>query len=148
MLKGFKEFIMRGNVIDLAVAVVIGAAFTAIVGVLVDGVINPAIGALFKTADLKETLIVTIPALSGGTAQILFGALIAATIQFLLVAAAVYFALIVPINHLKKKAAARSAAGKPAEGTAPTELELLTEIRDLLAKTDAGRGGHGSHLVN
>jgi large conductance mechanosensitive channel len=134
MFKGFKEFIMRGNVIDLAVAVVIGAAFTAIIGVLVDGVINPAIGALFNTADLSKTLIVTIPTASGGEAQILFGALIGAAIQFLLVAAVVYFALVLPINKLKERAEARRKAGASEEDVPPDQLQLLTEIRDLLAR--------------
>ena len=134
MFKGFKEFVMRGNVIDLAVAVVIGAAFTAIIGVLVDGVINPALGALFNTEDLSKSLIVTIPTLSGGTAKILFGALIGAAIQFLLVAAAVYFALVMPINKLKERAEARRKAGASDEEVPPDELQLLTEIRDLLAK--------------
>ena len=134
MFKGFKEFVMRGNVIDLAVAVVIGTAFTAIVGVLVDGVINPALGALFNTEDLSKSLIVTIPTLSGGTAKILFGALIGAAIQFLLVAAAVYFALVMPINRLKERAEAKRKAGASDEEVPPDELQLLTEIRDLLAK--------------
>ncbi|MBC7591529.1 MAG: MscL family protein, partial [Salinibacterium sp.] len=61
MLKGFKEFVLRGNVIDLAVAVVIGAAFTGIVTSIVTGVINPAIGALFNAADLAEAFPLTIP---------------------------------------------------------------------------------------
>ncbi|HEY9497614.1 MAG TPA: large conductance mechanosensitive channel protein MscL [Terrimesophilobacter sp.] len=134
MFKGFKEFVMRGNVIDLAVAVVIGTAFTAIVGVLVDGVINPALGALFNTENLSKSLIVTIPTLSGGTAKILFGALIGAAIQFLLVAAAVYFALVMPINRLKERAEAKRKAGASDEEVPPDELQLLTEIRDLLAK--------------
>ena len=134
MFKGFKEFVMRGNVIDLAVAVVIGAAFTAIIGVLVDGVINPALGALFNTENLSKSLIVTIPTLSGGTAKILFGALIGAAIQFLLVAAAVYFALVMPINRLKERAEAKRKAGASDEEVPPDELQLLTEIRDLLAK--------------
>ena len=134
MFKGFKEFVMRGNVIDLAVAVVIGTAFTAIIGVLVDGVINPALGALFNTENLSKSLIVTIPTLSGGTAKILFGALIGAAIQFLLVAAAVYFALVMPINRLKERAEAKRKAGASDEEVPPDELQLLTEIRDLLAK--------------
>ncbi|MEO7147993.1 MAG: large conductance mechanosensitive channel protein MscL [Terrimesophilobacter sp.] len=139
MLKGFKDFIMRGNVIDLAVAVVIGAAFTAIIGVLVDGVINPAIGALFNTENLGKTLIVTIPTSSGGSAEIMFGALIAATVQFVLVAAAVYFALVLPVNKLKEHQEAKRKSGAPDEEVAPDELMLLTEIRDLLAKTTEGR---------
>lgn len=139
MFKGFKDFIMRGNVIDLAVAVVIGAAFSAIISVLVDSVINPAIGALFNTENLAETLIVDIPTSSGGTAQIMFGALVAAAVQFLLVAAAVYFALVLPINTMKARQEAKRKAGMPDEDVAPDELQLLTEIRDLLAKPGAGR---------
>ena len=139
MFKGFKDFIMRGNVIDLAVAVVIGAAFSAIIGVLVDSVINPAIGALFNTENLAETLVVDIPTSSGGTAQIMFGALVAAAIQFVLVAAAVYFALVLPINTMKARQEAKRKAGMPDEEVAPDELQLLTEIRDLLAKSGSGR---------
>jgi large conductance mechanosensitive channel len=135
MLKGFKEFIMRGNVIDLAVAVVIGAAFTAIVNVLVTGVLNPALGALFNAENLDKAWIVTIPTVSGGKAEILLGAVLAAVIQFVLVAAAVYFALVLPINRMKANAEAKRKAGAPDEEVPPTELQLLTEIRDLLAKT-------------
>lgn len=139
MIKGFKEFLLRGNVIDLAVAVVIGAAFTGIVTAIVGSVLNPAIGALFNAEDLAEALPVNIPTLSGGTATLYFGAVIAAVIQFLLVAVVVYFALIVPINYLKRGAFLRrkqvpDAAAEPAP---PTELELLAEIRDLLAERKA-----------
>jgi large conductance mechanosensitive channel len=138
VIKGFKEFILRGNVIDLAVAVVIGTAFTNIVNTIVMGVINPAIGALFSTKSLAASLPVTVPSIlqGGEPAVIYFGALIAAVIQFLLVAVVVYFALVVPINFVKNRAAARKAAGQPAVAadTPPTELELLTDIRDLLAR--------------
>jgi large conductance mechanosensitive channel len=144
VFKGFKEFILRGNVIDLAVAVVIGAAFGNIVTTIVTGVINPAIGALFSTATLAKSLPVTVPSViqGGAPATIYFGALIAAVIQFLLVAVVVYFALVVPINFVKKRAFKMKEAGEPAVSadTPPTELELLTDIRDLLAKgatTDA-----------
>lgn len=148
MLKGFKEFIMRGNVIDLAVAFVIGVAFTAVVNALVEGLLNPAIGALFSAENLKTAWIVEIPTLSGGTAELAFGLLIAAIIQFLLVAAAVYFALVLPINRLKAKAEARRNAGIPEANAPATELDLLTEIRDLLAKTESGAGAHGSHAAD
>lgn len=134
MLKGFKEFIMRGNVIDLAVAVVIGAAFTGVVNALVEGLLNPALGALFNADNLKEAWTVPIPSLSGGEpALLMFGAVVAAAIQFLLVAAAVYFVLVMPMNKMRERAEARRAAGAPAAEVAPDELSLLTEIRDLLA---------------
>lgn len=135
MLKGFRDFIMRGNVIDLAVAVVIGAAFTAIVNAIVDQLINPAIGALFNAESLSTSLVVSIPTTSGGTASIGFGAIIAAVINFVIVAAVVYFAMVLPINLLRERAEKRKAAGEPeAEKDAPpTETELLIQIRDLLA---------------
>lgn len=133
MVKGFKEFIMRGNVIDLAVAVVIGAAFTAIVNALVTSIFNPALGALFNAENLDKAMVVTIPTLSGGEAKLVFGALIAAVIQFVLVAAAVYFALVVPINKMKARSEAKRKAGASDEEVIPDELQLLTEIRDLLA---------------
>ena len=138
MFKGFKQFILRGNVIDLAVAVVIGAAFTNVVNALVNSVFNPALGALFNAASLEKALPVTIPTTSGDTATMYFGAVIGAVIQFVLVALVVYFAIIVPINYLSKLSFKKKEAGivdsKPAP---PTELELLADIRDLLAKRDA-----------
>lgn len=131
MLKGFKEFVLRGNVIDLAVAVVIGAAFTGIVNAIVGSVLNPAIGALFDAESLAEALPVTIPTTSGGTATMYFGAVIGAIINFLLVAIVVYFALIVPINYLKR-VSFRRRDETTADDAPPTELQLLAEIRDLL----------------
>lgn len=143
MLKGFREFILRGNVIDLAVAVVIGAAFTGIVNAIVNSVFNPAIGALFNAKTLEEALPVTIPTTGGGTATLHFGAVIAAVIQFLLVAIVVYFALIVPINYLKRMSFRKKQEEPTAdEDVPPTELELLGEIRDLLAKSPASSGAH------
>jgi large conductance mechanosensitive channel len=141
-MKGFKEFILRGNVIDLAVAVVIGAAFTAIVNAIVTAVFNPAIGALFRAKDLDNALNVSIPTTSGGEpAVIQFGVVIAAVIQFLLVAAVVYFALIIPINYLKKasflKKKEQIAAGVEDPAKEPSQVELLIEIRNLLASGSA-----------
>jgi large conductance mechanosensitive channel len=140
MFKGFREFILRGNVIDLAVAVVIGAAFGAIVSSLVDAVLNPAIGALFNAESLKEIWILAIPTTSGGTAEIKLGAVVAAVIQFVLVAAVVYFALVTPINYLKKVSVRKKDEAPPTE-MPPTETELLTEIRDLLRSRSSGSAG-------
>lgn len=139
MLKGFKEFILRGNVIDLAVAVVIGAAFTAVVTSIVNAVINPLIGALFSAESLAEALPVAIPTLAGGESIIYFGAVIGAVLNFVIVAAVVYFALVLPVNLLERRAEERRTAGEAVvdEAAPPTELELLAEIRDLLAKRDA-----------
>jgi large conductance mechanosensitive channel len=131
MIKGFKEFIMRGNVIDLAVAVVIGAAFTAVVNSIVEGIFNPLIASLFNAGTLRKTLVVPLP----GDGELSFGLVLAALIQFLLVAAVVYFAFVVPLNHFKRVQERRRRAGLPPTATnaAPTELEVLSEIRDLLA---------------
>jgi large conductance mechanosensitive channel len=145
MIKGFKEFILRGNVIDLAVAVVIGAAFTGIVNAIVSSLFNPLIGALFNATSLAKALPVSIPAIAGGTpATLYFGAVIAAVIQFLLVAVVVYFALVVPINYLKRvsfRKKKNEPEATPAD-TPPTETELLIQIRDLLAGTPSPEGDH------
>jgi large conductance mechanosensitive channel len=133
VIKGFREFILRGNVIDLAVAVVIGAAFTGVVNTLVNSIFNPAIGALFNAESLAKLWIVDIPTTHGGFAHIAFGALVAAVIQFLLVALVVYFLIIAPINFLRKRTEEKKARGEGPKDAPPTELELLTEIRDLLA---------------
>jgi large conductance mechanosensitive channel len=136
MLKGFKDFIMRGNVIDLAVAVVIGTAFTAIVNTIVAELFNPLIGALFNAESLADAWTLTIP-LVVGTAEVRFGAIAAALIQFLLVAAVVYFVFVFPMNKFRERAEARKAAGAPEAAEPPTEIELLQQIRDLLAKDAA-----------
>jgi large conductance mechanosensitive channel len=129
MLKGFREFILRGNVIDLAVAVVIGSAFTAIVNGLVDGIFNPLIALLFNAKDLESAGIT----LRGGDDPIViaWGLVISALIKFILIAAVVYFALIVPMNYLKKVSLRKKDEEKPAE-TPLTETDLLLQIRDLL----------------
>ena len=129
MLKGFREFILRGNVIDLAVAVVIGSAFTASVNGLVDGIFNPLIALLFNAKDLESAGIV----LRGGEDPIVigWGLVISALIKFVLIAAVVYFALIVPMNYLKKVSLRKKAEEAPAE-TPLSETDLLVQIRDLL----------------
>jgi len=130
-MKGFRDFILRGNVIDLAVAVVIGAAFTAIVNSIVTAVINPAIGALFNAESLNTALPVYIPTTSGDTAVIYFGAVIGAALNFVIVAAIVYFVMVLPVTKLRERQAAKK--GIVAEEAGPTETQLLAEIRDLLA---------------
>ena len=144
MLKGFKEFILRGNVIDLAVGIIIGAAFTAIVTALVSGIFNPIIGALFNAADLKDAFKVPIPTVSGKTAYIMFGSVIASVLQFLIIAFVVYFAIVLPINHLGKLAFAKQKHAEEATPTdlPPTETELLIQIRDLLADRHSPEGDH------
>ncbi|KQO63400.1 large conductance mechanosensitive channel protein MscL [Curtobacterium sp. Leaf261] len=150
-MKGFKEFLLRGNVIDLAVAVVIGAAFTAIVTAIVTNIINPLIGAAFNAGMLDKTLIVSIPTASGGHAKLLFGAVIGALINFLIIAAVVYFALVLPVNHLMKATFAKlkNDEEKPPADVPPSDVEVLLEIRDLL-RSATGRtelGAEGAHAA-
>lgn len=133
VIQGFKEFILRGNVIDLAVAVVIGAAFTAIVNVLVDALINPLISLFFASDSLDTALQVTVPTLLGGTATFSFGAILGAIVNFLAVALVVYLAFVVPMNRLRERGAAKAGVTEGDEPL-PTESELLVQIRDLLER--------------
>jgi large conductance mechanosensitive channel len=131
MIQGFKQFIMRGNVIDLAVAVVVGAAFTAVVNAIVEGIFNPLIAAIFQADSLKNSMVVDI-----GKSSMSFGLVFAAIIQFVLVAAVVYFVFVLPLNTFKEAQERRRKAGMPptkAQEAAPSELDLLVQIRDLLA---------------
>lgn len=122
-IKEFKEFISRGSVIDLAVAVVIGGAFTKIVNSLVDDIIMPIIGVIIGGINFGN-LMATV-----GTAEIKYGMFIQAIVNFLLIAL-VIFSVIKAINQFKKKE-----EEKPEEPAAPSEdIVLLTEIRDLLRK--------------
>lgn len=135
MIHGFKDFILRGNVIDLAVAVVIGAAFTAIVNVIVSALIDPLISLFFAADSLDTALQVTVPTLGGGQAVFSFGAIIGAVINFVAVAAVVYFVFIMPMNKAKDAAAKKAGVDTaPDEAPMPTEAELLVQIRDLLEK--------------
>lgn len=127
MLKGFKEFISRGNVVELAVGVIIGAAFKNIVDALVDGIINPLIAAVIGKPDFSDAFILT---LNGSDVK--FGLLITAVINFILMAFAIYFCIVVPMNTLNaRRKKAEDEAPKP---EASDEVKLLTEIRDALAQ--------------
>ena len=126
MLKGFKDFILRGNVVDLAVAVVIGAAFATIVTAFTDSVIKPLINAI--TPASSPGLGVTLIAGKDST-YVDFAAVITAAINFVIVAAVIYFAIVLPVNVIQERRRRGEETG-PAE---PTELELLAEIRDLLS---------------
>ena len=124
MLKGFREFVLRGNVIDLAVAVVIGAAFTLVINAVVQWLVTPLIAAIFGKPNLDDVMTFTI-----NGAEFSIGAVLTALINFLLVVAAVYFVLIVPMNKLREM----RASGEAEEPKAPAEdILLLQEIRDLL----------------
>lgn len=130
MLKGFKEFISQGNVVDLAVAVIIGAAFKPIVDKLTEfllGIIGQVIGAPNFDSVGKFSLLAN----PSGEADYLYpGAILTQIINFLIVAAAIYFFVVVPMKKMKERKA-KEEAEAPAE---PTDVELLTEIRDLLSK--------------
>ena len=136
MFQDFKQFIMRGNVIDLAVGVIIGAAFGRVVTSLVEDILMPPLGVLIGNADFSDLFI----PLSGGSyaslaqakeagaATINYGLFITVIIQFLIVALAV-FVLVQQVNRLFKRAQQKGEAAAP-----PTqEVRLLSEIRDLLA---------------
>lgn len=132
MLKGFKDFILRGNVVELAVAVVVGAAFTAIVNTVVSSLINPLIGLFFDADSLDAALVVEVPTIVGdGTSTFAFGAVLGAVINFLVVAAVIYFVLIVPMNRLNERL--DDDDDELAEEPAETSEQILAEIRDLLA---------------
>ena len=126
MMKEFKEFISRGNVMDMAVGIIIGGAFTAIVSSLVADIITPIIGMILGGIDFTS-LAVTV-----GSAQLTYGNFIQAIINFLLVAW-VLFMIVKAMNKMKKKE-----EEKPAEPEAPAEpteaIVLLREIRDSLKK--------------
>ncbi len=122
MLNDFKAFLFRGNVVDLAVAVVIGAAFTTIVTAINAGLITPLIGMIIGKDFSQMTF-----EINGSTFS--YGLVINAVIQFVMIAAVVFFLIVKPMQLL----AERRARGEEPEAAAPTTDELLAEIRDLLA---------------
>lgn len=136
MFKGFRDFILRGNVVDLAVAVILGAAFNAIVASLVGDILNPLLAAIVGKPDFSALVL----DIHGG--HVKYGNFLNAVISFLLVASAVYFAVVTPINALTARAKARQAAQIPAEPTTKVCAECLSEI-PLAAK----RCSHCAQLV-
>ena len=140
MLKGFKDFLLRGNVVELAVAVVIGAAFTALVSSFTESFLQPLIG------------LVGGGGVDGGTVTVdgqdfTWGAFVNSVITFALTAAVVYAVVVVPLRRLTE----RRARGAEPGPVAPTQVELLAEIRDLLrtqqglapaGEEDTGRHAH------
>jgi large conductance mechanosensitive channel len=119
-LSGFKKFLLRGNIVDLAVAVVIGTAFTAVVTSFGDSFLEPLIGLIGGGGRLGGTF-----ALGGQTFT--WGAFLSQVITFVLTAAVIYFLVVLPLHKLLERR-----ASDPAAAAGPTELELLVEIRDLL----------------
>jgi large conductance mechanosensitive channel len=131
VLKGFKEFLARGNIVDLSIAVVIGTAFTALVSKFTESIVQPLIDRVGAGGDSEYGILkVNI----GGGQTIDLNILLSAAINFILVAAVVYFLVVAPYNRLRKKGEVEQAQD--------TELSLMTEIRDLLAD-----GGSGKHVT-
>jgi len=119
MISGFKQFILRGNVIDLAVAVVIGGAFGAVVAALVKDLLTPLIGVIFGKPDFSA-LVLTV-----NGSQFLVGDFLNAVISFVLIAAAVYFAIVVPVNAINAR---RNRGEAPPDPTTKKCPECLSEV--------------------
>jgi large conductance mechanosensitive channel len=142
VLGGFREFVLRGNAVELAVGVVIGAAFNALVTSIVTYLVNPIIGAIFGKPDFDSVWDIT---LRHGTtvndqgqtvadnATVSVGHILTALVQFLIVAFAVYFVIVLPMNKLNERMARRRAVEPESPEATPADVQLLTEIRDLLA---------------
>ncbi|MGO9382006.1 MAG: large-conductance mechanosensitive channel protein MscL [Mycobacterium sp.] len=133
MLKGFKEFLSRGNIVDLAVAVVIGTAFTGLVTKFTDSIITPLINRIGvnQQSDVSALRIGI-----GGGQTIDLNILLAAVINFVLIAFVVYFFVVLPYNTLRRRGEVEQADD--------AQIVLLTEIRDLLAQTNGDSSGrHG-----
>ncbi|MBE1874459.1 large conductance mechanosensitive channel protein MscL [Myceligenerans sp. TRM 65318] len=128
MFNGFKDFITRGNVVDLAVAVIIGAAFTGVITGLMDGVLNPLIAWLFGSPDISSAGF-HVPNWQDGETLFPIGLFLQALINFVIVAAALYFFVVTPIRKLMEL---RRSTAEEIEETLEKDVELLTEIRDLL----------------
>lgn len=126
MLKGFREFLARGNIVDLAVAVVIGTAFTGLVTKFTDAIIQPLIN---RIGAGKEASYGILQISIGGGQTIDLNVLLSAFINFALVAAVVYFLVVLPYNKVRSK--------DKAEAADDTQIRLLTEIRDAMGGKDS-----------
>lgn len=124
MLTGFKNFIMKGNVVDLAVAVVMGAAFSSVVTSIVQGLLTPLIGRLFSAKGVEEMQ----------WEGFMYGSVISSIISFVLVAASIYFVVVLPMNHMIELRNRKLGIDKAVkeEAAEDPQIALLTEIRDSL----------------
>lgn len=129
MIQGFKDFLFRGNIVDLAVAVVIGTAFAALVKSFTDSFVSPLIGLIGGGGPTGMSWIVDDQIFT-------FGAFITAIITFVLTAAVVYFVIMVPLKALQAR---RAAGEEPEPEDVPEDIALLREIRDSLNRGAAGR---------
>jgi large conductance mechanosensitive channel len=122
MIKGFRDFLLRGNVVDLAIAVVIGAAFGAVVTSFVEDVITPIIGAIGGQPDFSAIML----------GPIRIGSFLNAVLAFIILAFVIYFVVVVPMNRLMERTRRQTEVAEP---PAPTKEEvLLAEIRDELRR--------------
>jgi large conductance mechanosensitive channel len=129
LLSGFRDFALRGNAIDLAVGVVIGGAFTALVNSLVNSIINPFIAAIFGGTNMDGIWIVEIH----GSA-IKFGTFISSIINFVIIAAALYFFIILPLNKLLELTSAKKDEEEEPEDLPKTQEDILLEILETLKR--------------
>ncbi len=150
MLRGFKDFIMRGNVIELAIAVVIGTAFQAVVSSFTSAIITPIVNAAGgkNTNGLGFSLRHTAGVPKDSPTDVLgkqtfinFSTIINALIVFLITAAVVYFIFVVPMNKFQERRALKAAKGEPDPSPKAEDIVLLEQIRDLLADRGASQGG-------
>jgi large conductance mechanosensitive channel len=133
MFKGFKEFLSRGNIVDLAVAVVIGTAFTALVTKFTDSIIKPLVN---RVGVNQQSNIGVLKISIGGGQTIDLNDVLTAAINFILIAAVVYFLVVLPYNTLRRRGEVEQADD--------AQIVLLTDIRDLLAQSNGSSSGkHG-----
>jgi len=137
MLRGFKDFIMRGNVVDLAVGIVIGAAFTGLVTTFTNACLHPVINRLGGGGTIGGQLSI------GGHQALDCGAFITAVINFLIVAATLYFLVVLPMNKLAER---RRRGQEPPPQAPSEEVKLLTEIRDALVRGGAPEQRRGQDV--
>lgn len=141
MFKGFKNFILRGNVIELSIAVVVGTAFTALVGAFTSNIVNPIIAA----AGGVETEGLGFPIWPGNEKTFVnFGAVVTAFVTFLITAAVVYFIFVAPMNRINILVKKRVSPAESEEAPLPADTALLAEIRDLLAQLAGAAGTAGT----
>jgi large conductance mechanosensitive channel len=125
VLKGFRDFLLRGNVVDLAVAVVIGAAFGAVVSAFATDFIGGIIGAIGGSPDFNDA------GVDLGDSRVVYGSTVTALVNFLIVATVIYFVVVTPMNLVTARLRRDADAATPLPSD---EARLLTEIRDLLAE--------------
>ena len=142
MFKGFKDFILRGNVIELSIAVVVGTAFTALVAAFTTNIVNPIIAA----AGGVQTEGLGFEIWAGNEKTFVnIGGVLTALVTFLITAAVVYFIFVAPMNRINSLVKQRLATEEPEQEPIPADTALLAEIRDLLTKmAEADRSSENS----